>query len=71
LIFVSDFTRIGPDTSQKDRKIAAVIDTGFISQNVYLYCASTGLATVVRGTVDRDALAKTMKLNSTQRIVAA
>jgi nitroreductase len=49
LIFVSDFTRMGPGTSQKDKKIAAAIDTGFISQNVYLYCASTGLATVVRG----------------------
>ena len=24
-------------------------DTGYISQNVYLYCASAGLATVVRG----------------------
>ena len=43
LIFVSDFTRMDSDTSQEDKKIAAAIDTGFISQNVYLYCASTGL----------------------------
>ncbi|HEY8160290.1 MAG TPA: SagB/ThcOx family dehydrogenase [Methylobacter sp.] len=71
LIFVSDFTRMNSDTSQEDKKIAAAIDTGFISQNVYLYCASTGLATVVRGSVDKDALAKAMNLNSTQWIVAA
>lgn len=71
LIYVSDFTRMDSDTSQEDRKIDAAIDTGFISQNVYLYCASTGLATVVRGSVDKEALAKAMKLKSTQWIVVA
>jgi SagB-type dehydrogenase family enzyme len=71
LIFISDFTRMDSDTSQEDKKIAASIDTGFISQNVYLYCASTGLATVVRGSVDKEALAKAMKLKPTQWIVAA
>ncbi len=71
LIYVSDFTRMDSDTSHEDKKIAAAIDTGFIGQNVYLYCASTGLATVVRGSVDKDVLAKAMKLKSTQWIVAA
>ncbi len=71
LIYVSDFTRMDSSYSQEDRKITAAIDTGFISQNVYLYCASTGLATVVRGSVDKEALAKAMKLNSTQWIVVA
>ena len=71
LIYVSDFTRMDSDTSPEDRKIAAAIDTGFIGQNVYLYCASTGLATVVRGSVDKDVLAKAMKLKSTRWIVAA
>ena len=71
LIYVSDFTRMDSDYSQEDRKITAAIDTGFISQNVYLYCASTGLATVVRGSVDKEALTKAMKLNSTQWIVVA
>jgi nitroreductase len=71
LIYVSDFTRMDSDTSQEDKKIAAAIDTGFIGENVYLYCASTGLATVVRGSIDKEPLAKAMKLNSTQWIVAA
>jgi SagB-type dehydrogenase family enzyme len=71
LIYVSDFTRMDSDTSQEDRKITAAIDTGFIGQNVYLYCASAGLATVVRGSIDKEALAKAMKLKSTQWIVAA
>jgi nitroreductase len=71
LIYVSDFTRMEADTDQEDRKIAAAIDAGFIGQNVYLYCASEGLATVVRGSIDQEALAKAMKLKSTQWIVAA
>jgi SagB-type dehydrogenase family enzyme len=71
LIYVSDFTRMDSKASQEDRKIDAAIDTGFISQNVYLYCASTGLATVVRGSVDKEALAKAMNLKSVQWIVVA
>ena len=44
-------------------------DTGFISQNVYLFCASAGLATVVRGLVDRDALAKALNLPEQKKII--
>jgi nitroreductase len=59
------------DTSPEDRKVDAALDAGFIGENVYLYCASTGLATVVRGSVEKEALAKAMKLKSTQWIVVA
>jgi nitroreductase len=44
-------------------------DTGFIAQNVYLFCASEGLAVVVRGSIDRDVLAKAMQLRDNQKIV--
>jgi len=46
-------------------------DCGFIAQNVYLYCASEGLGTVVRGLVDREELASVMKLRPDQRILLA
>jgi nitroreductase len=46
-------------------------DVGFIAQNVYLYCASEGLATVVRASIDKPALAKTLKLQPQQRIILA
>ena len=36
----------------------AHINCGYISQNVYIYCASAGLATIVRGWIDKDAIAK-------------
>jgi hypothetical protein len=34
-----------------------------------LYCASEGLATVIRGSIDKDALAKAMQLRDNQKIV--
>ncbi|HRR33090.1 MAG TPA: SagB/ThcOx family dehydrogenase [Kiritimatiellia bacterium] len=44
---------------------------GFISQNVYLFCASEGLGTVVRGLIDRQALAEALKLPENFRILLA
>lgn len=44
-------------------------DTGFISQNVYLYCASEGLATVVRGLFDEAELSKAMRLEPGRKII--
>lgn len=70
LIFVADYNKITRgDENQKMFYSAA--DTGFISQNVYLYCASAGLGTVVRGLVDREPLAEKMKLLPNQRIIFA
>ena len=40
-------------------------DAGIVSGNIYLYCAANGLATVCRGTMDRDALKKALKLPDT------
>ena len=37
-------------------------DAGIVSGNIYLYCAANGLATVCRGSMDRDALKKALKL---------
>lgn len=70
LIFVADFSKMGK-TSDDQKEFYAATDTGFISQNVYLYCASEGLATVVRGYVDKPALAAAMKLRSNQKVILA
>ncbi len=68
LVYVADLSKMG-DSSKEDKTLYAAADTGFIAQNVYLYCASEGLATVVRGWVDRPALAKAMKLKIDQKII--
>ncbi|WP_218142716.1 SagB/ThcOx family dehydrogenase [Formivibrio citricus] len=46
-------------------------DTGFIAQNVYLFCASFDLACVVRGSIDRSAISTALQLNKHQRVILA
>lgn len=46
----------------------ALLDTGYISQNVYLYCASTGLGTVARASFSRKNLPVSLKLTDKQEI---
>ena len=68
LIYVADYSRM---RSSSDQELYAAADTGFISENVYLYCASAGLATVVRAYIDKPALSKAMKLRADQKIILA
>jgi SagB-type dehydrogenase family enzyme len=70
LVYVANLQRMS-DAAQEQQEFYAATDTGFIAQNVYLYCASEGLATVVRGSVDRDALAKALGLAAHERITLA
>jgi SagB-type dehydrogenase family enzyme len=53
------------------RRVYAAVSAGAICQNVYLFCASAGLATVVRGWFDRQALAEALALRRGQDIVLA
>ena len=68
LVYVADLSRMGT-ASPEDKTFYSAADTGFISQNVYLFCASEGLSTVVRGWVDRQKLARIMKLKPNQKII--
>jgi nitroreductase len=70
LVYVADYSRMGGGTDE-EKNLYSAADTGFIGQNVYLFCASEGLATVVRGSVPRQALAKVMKLRPDQKIILA
>jgi len=67
LIFVADFSRT--EKLEGNKEAIAACDTGFISQNVYLYCASSGLSTVVRGWFDKKELSGVMKLKPGQKII--
>ncbi len=70
LIYVADFKKMG-DIKDEEKNFYSATNAGFISENVYLYCASEGLATVVRGSIDRESLAKAMKLGDNQKIILA
>ena len=70
LVFVADLAKMSKGSSE-DKKNLANIDVGYISQNVYLFCASEGLVTGARAMVDRAALGPKLKLRPDQMIVLA
>ncbi|MGZ5276571.1 MAG: nitroreductase family protein [Caldimonas sp.] len=70
LVYVADFSRMA-NVREEDRDFLAGADAGCIAQNVYLCCSGMGLATVVRGLVDRRSLAQVLGLATTQRITLA
>jgi SagB-type dehydrogenase family enzyme len=65
LIYVADRTRMA-EASQDDHRLYAHVDTAMIAQNVYLFAASEGLATVILGNVDKPALAAVLGLGEDQ-----
>lgn len=67
LIFVADYAKMSGSESEK--VFYSAVDTGYMSQNVYLYCASEGLATVVLGWVDREQLHRALQLRDDQGII--
>jgi SagB-type dehydrogenase family enzyme len=74
LLYVSDYEKLSGLAAGEYGQMNlswSWIHTGFISQNVYLYCASEGLATVVRAYVERDALEDKMGLASGKHITMA
>jgi len=74
LVYVADFSKVsmtGKILPREDKLIYSATTTGCITQNVYLYCASEGLGTVVRGLIDKPALAKVMGLKEDQEIILA
>jgi nitroreductase len=70
LLFVADLSRRSGGTTESKKNVAC-IDSGFISENIYLYCASEGLATGYRGGFNRQALTPKLKLRPEQEIIAA
>jgi len=70
LVYVAHGERM-TDISPEERRLYASVDAGFIGQNVYLFCASEGLATVFRGAVDGPKLGQALKLPDQQFVTFA
>lgn len=68
LVYVADYEKMG-NTNEEDKQFYAATDVGYISQNVYLYCASENLATVAIGWLDKEKVAKLFKLKATQKVI--
>ncbi len=68
LVYVADFGRMN-DTTDELRKFFSAVDVGYISQNVYLWCASEGLATIILGQVDKVKVREVLKLKPDQQVI--
>lgn len=70
VVFVADLAKMA-DAGVEAKRNTANVNVGYISQNVYLFCASEGLATGARASVDRAALGARLGLRPDQFIVLA
>jgi nitroreductase len=70
LVYVADHARMKLVPAAQ-REAFAFAAAGAMAQNVYLFCASAGLATVIRAWFDRDALARAMALGPDQQLLLA
>lgn len=68
LVLVADHSRMKLVPAAQRESYASVC-AGAIAQNVYLYCASARLSTVIRAWVDRTALAQAMGLSNEQQVL--
>jgi len=68
LAFVADEKKLGIGSDIPKIQYSSAT-AGFMIQNVYLYCASQGLASVVRAGFNGDAMTKELQLRPEQRIV--
>lgn len=69
LIYVADLAKTCGDDSSKI--IYSSADAAYVSENVYLFCASENLATVVLGMVNRSFLSNKLLLRKEQKVIFA
>lgn len=70
LVFVADMEKMA-SFNEEMQKLYSAADVGYISQNVYLWCASEGLATIVRGQIDKAKAKEVLKLRPKQQVILA
>ena len=68
ILLACDMDRMkGMDEASRAKYSAT--DAAYVSANLYLYCASEGLATVVRGSYDGAAIAQSIGLPDTHKVI--
>jgi SagB-type dehydrogenase family enzyme len=66
LVFVADYAK-SKRVDKPLQPVFAAAHTGYISQNVYLFCAAFGLATVARTWFEEPKVTAALKLAATQK----
>ncbi|MDR3251706.1 MAG: SagB/ThcOx family dehydrogenase [Tannerella sp.] len=68
IVLVANLDVLG-DPTKDGTKLTASIDGGIVNQNINIFCAAVGLATVPRGTMNRDELKEVLKLTDKQMLI--
>ncbi len=68
LVYIADHARMRA-VPVVQRTMFASVAAGAIAQNVYLFCASSGLSTVLRAWISRDAIAHALGLPHDQEVL--
>jgi hypothetical protein len=68
LVYVADHARLTRIPATQRVSVASAA-AGPIAQNVYLFAASAGLATVLRAWIDRGAVARALGLSDDQEVL--
>lgn len=63
LVLVADYNKMSK-FEDADKEYYSAIDCGYVSQNIYLYCASEHLSTVAMGNIEKNNIAKLIGLKN-------
>ena len=69
LLLVSDLARFGNRGDSAAMSVYAGLDVGIVSQNIALFCAANGLATIPRAMMDQEALRTALQLKESQQLL--
>lgn len=70
IVMVANYDRMDIFKDKESRDFYAAVDAGYISQDIYLYCAANGLGTVACGAIDREAIQKILGIKNGSAILA-
>ena len=70
IVLVANYDRMGVFKNTEDRDFYAAVDAGYISQNIYLVCASAKLGTVACGGINRDNIHKLLDIKNGRAMLA-
>lgn len=73
IVIVADYDRMKEKMKSADQATLdfyAAVDCGYVSQNIYLYAAAAQMGTVACGGIDRDAIAKRLRLKNAKVMLA-
>lgn len=69
IVIVANYDRM-KDLKSEDRDFYAAVDCGYVSQNIYLYCAADKLGTVACAYIERDMLSKLLHIKNGKALLA-